>query len=221
MPKKRRTTMPQTKEQKAAYDKEYYIENKEAISVRVQIYQENNKEKRSAKAKEYREKNKKAIKEYREKNKEQIAAQKKEYNKKNKEQIAAYAKEYNEKNKEQIAAQRKEYRKINKVLIADISQVWRNKPETKKALREYNRMVNYGLTPDRFNSMLKEQNNKCKLCLVEFDELVFNHTLNVDHCHTTNKVRGLLCSLCNRGLGQFKDNIERLTQAINYLQENK
>ena len=81
-------------------------------------------------------------------------------------------------------------------------------------------MVNYGLTPDRFNSMLKEQNNKCKLCLVEFDELVFNRTLNVDHCHTTNKVRGLLCSLCNRGLGQFKDNIERLTQAINYLQEN-
>ena len=157
--------MPQTKEQKAAYDKEYYIENKEAISVRVQIYQENNKEKRSAKAKEYREK--------------------------------------------------------NKVLIAEISQVWRNKPETKKALREYNRMVNYGLTPDRFNSMLKEQNNKCKLCLVEFDELAFNYTLNVDHCHTTNKVRGLLCSLCNRGLGQFKDNIERLTQAINYLQENK
>ena len=183
--------MPQTKEQKAAYDKEYYIENKEAISVRVQIYQENNKEKRSAKAKEYREKNKEAIKEYR------------------------------EKNKEQIAAYRKEYREKNKVLIAEISQVWRNKPETKKALREYNRMVNYGLTPDRFNSMLKEQNNKCKLCLVEFDELAFNYTLNVDHCHTTNKVRGLLCSLCNRGLGQFKDNIERLTQAINYLQENK
>ena len=68
--------------------------------------------------------------------------------------------------------------------------------------------------------MLKKQNNKCKICLVEFDELIPNQKINVDHCHTTNKVRGLLCSLCNRGLGQFKDNTERLTNAINYLQEN-
>ena len=196
--------MPQTnKEKKAAYDKEYYIENKEAISARVKLYQENNKEKRSAKAKEWRKKNKEAIKQYYENNKEQINTKSKEWYENNKEKVAAQQKEYNEKNKEKIAAQQKEYREVNKVLIADM-----------------HRMARYGITPDSFKRMLKEQNNKCKICLVEFDELIPNQKINVDHCHTTNQVRGLLCSLCNRGLGHFKDNTKTLTKAINYLQEN-
>lgn len=40
---------------------------------------------------------------------------------------------------------------------------------------------------------------------------------HIDHCHKTNKFRGLLCSNCNSGLGLFKDNIERLQKAIEYL----
>ena len=152
--------------------------------------------------------------------KEQLAIKKKAYNEINKKQIAAQRKEYREKNKEKIATYMKEYREVNKVLIADINQIWRTKPKNKQALKEYNRMARYGITPDSFKKMLKEQNNKCNICSVEFDELIFNQKINVDHCHTTNKVRGLLCSLCNRGLGQFKDNTERLTNAINYLQEN-
>ena len=121
--------------------------------------------------------------------KEQRAAYIKEYREKNKEQIAAYIKEYREKNKEQLAARGKEYRLKSK----------------------------YGITLTENNVLLQKQNNKCKICLVEFS----NVTPNVDHCHTTNKVRGLLCRACNTGLGQFKDNTKLLTKAINYLQENK
>jgi len=127
------------------------------------------------------------------KSKEQKAAYMKEYNKeyreKNKEQIAAWNKEYYEENKEQIAAQGKEYRLKSK----------------------------YGMTLTENNVLLQKQNNKCKICLVEFS----NVTPNVDHCHTTNKIRGLLCRACNTGLGQFKDNTKLLTKAINYLEENK
>ena len=42
-------------------------------------------------------------------------------------------------------------------------------------------------------------------------------TLNVDHCHETGKIRGLLCHNCNRALGLFKDNVEFLERAILYL----
>jgi len=69
--------------------------------------------------------------------------------------------------------------------------------------------------------MLQKQNNKCKICSVKFDENASKTKACVDHCHTTNNVRGLLCRTCNAGLGYFKDNTERLTNAINYLQENK
>ncbi len=41
--------------------------------------------------------------------------------------------------------------------------------------------------------------------------------MNIDHCHTTGKFRGWLCGSCNRGLGQFKDSIERMEKAIAYL----
>lgn len=41
--------------------------------------------------------------------------------------------------------------------------------------------------------------------------------LAVDHCHRTNKVRGLLCTKCNLGLGYFADTEELLQQAVTYL----
>lgn len=42
----------------------------------------------------------------------------------------------------------------------------------------------------------------------------------VDHCHKTNRFRGWLCHPCNRGLGNFKDNINTLQNAINYLKNS-
>ena len=57
------------------------------------------------------------------------------------------------------------------------------------------------------------QNLKCAIC-EQVEELA------VDHCHTTGKVRGMLCNNCNNGIGRFKDNIDYLHNAINYLKEN-
>jgi len=63
--------------------------------------------------------------------------------------------------------------------------------------------------------MLKEQDNKCKICSYEFGQK--QGDIYVDHCHTTKEVRGLLCQGCNSGLGYFKDNKQSLANAIKYL----
>lgn len=63
--------------------------------------------------------------------------------------------------------------------------------------------------------MLESQGHKCRICGVPRSDV--NRDLAVDHCHETNRIRGLLCMLCNIGLGYFKDNSEVLASAIRYL----
>ena len=70
--------------------------------------------------------------------------------------------------------------------------------------------------------MLKSQNNVCAICHQKFGGgRNSNSRLGIDHCHTTGKVRGLLCSNCNRGLGMFKDSEERLKNALDYIKRSK
>ena len=196
--------MPQSKEQISAYNKEYNKKNKEQIAAYHKEYYETNKEQLTAYKKEYRKNNK-----------EQIAAYRKEYYETNKEQIAAYRKEYNKKNKEQIAAYDKEYYETNKEQRNAYNKRWSG--NNKEYISAQHREKKYGISPEDYDTMLKEQDNKCKICLVSFTTLK-PQLIHVDHCHTTKQVRGLLCNLCNTGLGFFKDNTETLTNAIIYLE---
>lgn len=62
--------------------------------------------------------------------------------------------------------------------------------------------------------MVTQQNGCCAIC--------GNPTpaLEIDHNHTTGDVRELLCGLCNRGLGNFKDDPERLLKAVEYVRRH-
>lgn len=81
----------------------------------------------------------------------------------------------------------------------------------------------YGITHEEYYQMLDEQNGVCKICGSEDNnnERCSSGKLFIDHCHTTGKVRGLLCSKCNHGLGQFNDDTDRLQKAIDYLNQFK
>lgn len=76
----------------------------------------------------------------------------------------------------------------------------------------------YNLTVDQWEDMLSKQKGKCAICNVHF--LDIKEKLNVDHCHTTGKVRALLCSSCNKMLGNAKDNQDILLKSIEYLKEH-
>ncbi len=82
----------------------------------------------------------------------------------------------------------------------------------------------YGITLEDFNNLLRKQNYVCASC--KNPEYAIDsktkqiRRLAVDHCHSTGKIRGLLCTGCNSGLGHFHDSIEKLQLAILYLQNN-
>lgn len=77
----------------------------------------------------------------------------------------------------------------------------------------------YGITMTDFNNMVASQEAKCKICKSTYPGP--KGRFAVDHCHKTNKVRGLLCYLCNIGLGSFRDNQEFLLSAVEYLKETQ
>jgi len=78
------------------------------------------------------------------------------------------------------------------------------------------RARNYGVSRKEFDKRIADQNNKCEICKLPF---VPEKTPHVDHCHTTNKVRGLLCNHCNRGLGGFRDSIQIMQSAQEYIKK--
>ena len=73
----------------------------------------------------------------------------------------------------------------------------------------------YGIAGDEYDKLLESQKGHCALCGMSPKDN--RKRLAVDHNHVTGKVRGLLCDRCNKGLGNFKDNIEVLKKAIKYL----
>lgn len=86
--------------------------------------------------------------------------------------------------------------------------------------RKFN-LKKYGLTVEDYDNLFEEQEGKCLICgSKEAGRANVAYRLFVDHCHSTGKVRGLLCHNCNAGLGHFKDSEELLNKAIRYLNEN-
>jgi len=81
----------------------------------------------------------------------------------------------------------------------------------------------YGITGEQLVQMAFDQGGKCAICGGKSigGKSQREKYLAVDHCHTSNKVRGLLCSHCNMGLGSFKDSPELLRLAAAYLERSR
>lgn len=76
-----------------------------------------------------------------------------------------------------------------------------------------NKVKKYGLTEQCYASMMDAQGGVCAIC----KDPPKQRRLAVDHCHTSGKIRGLLCGPCNVSLGQFKDDPRLLLEAAKYL----
>jgi hypothetical protein len=107
---------------------------------------------------------------------------------------------------------------------------WRYRPQTQisdeaaRSKRPANMWLKLGVTRDDYAAMSAEQNDLCAICQRpescpvdrRYPDLGARR-LAVDHCHTTGRVRALLCSACNLALGKMEDDKARLAAAIAYL----
>ncbi len=80
----------------------------------------------------------------------------------------------------------------------------------------------FGITHADYLLLVEKQGNRCAICRSDDPSKFTAGNVNwaVDHDHRTGKIRGLLCSRCNRGLGLFLDDVQIISRAIEYLKES-
>lgn len=104
------------------------------------------------------------------------------------------------------------------------SQAWRrkNKQKLRVTQKKSELKSKYGLTIEAFQSLAMAQGGKCAICRNQLGlDGAPSRNCCVDHDHATGNVRGILCRMCNIGLGNFKDNEVALAGAISYLRRSR
>lgn len=85
----------------------------------------------------------------------------------------------------------------------------KNPPASYK--RRWNLSTRYGITPEQVDAMRSAQSGVCGICVLPMKREC------IDHCHTTGKVRGLLCHRCNITLHAL-ENADYHAKALAYLE---
>lgn len=92
--------------------------------------------------------------------------------------------------------------------------------KTKEYRRWYTIKLRYGITKEEYETIFKNQGYKCCICKNTKSGHKNTDEMVVDHCHKTQKVRGLLCNRCNTFLGNVNEDVNILQEAIKYLKRH-
>lgn len=105
----------------------------------------------------------------------------------------------------------------NPELLAAKARKWReaNKEKLRRQRQARDLEKKYGLTAAQYDALVAGCSGCCQICGKTPKRLV------VDHCHDTGAVRGLLCSVCNIGLGMLCDDVAVLRNAVKYLLQRR
>lgn len=187
------------KECKSTSDHKYYLANQENIKTKQNHYYQENKTKVQAIQKKYREDNPDQLK----------LMRKQEYTK-HRDRYMDTAHSHYLHNKEEHLRQGKQWAIDN--------------PELSKSIGRDAHYRQYGICPEIKEQMLVDTDFQCSICSVSVDFT----SAHIDHIHSPKyktlpeaekriRIRGILCSFCNWGLGQFKDDVHLLNAAARYL----
>lgn len=109
--------------------------------------------------------------------------------------------------------------KARRIKRDSIKRKRKEDPARFKKIKNRAILKKYGLTEERYNKILQDQNFVCAICKKENSRK--GHRLSVDHDHVTGKVRELLCHNCNLLLGIVQDSIRYLQALIEYLAKHR
>lgn len=121
----------------------------------------------------------------------------------------AYARKWRAMNVDKI--RRKALERYHAMSSADRER-WKSKQRAAHLRRKY------GMTAEELDLLIAMHDNGCAICGAKFtDAPRGDGAMAVDHDHSTNRVRGLLCFKCNAGIGYFGDSPDVLVKAADYL----
>lgn len=147
-----------------------------------------------------------------------------EFNKQTKGQFGVTSKcktckiQYRQGNYINIKKQQDTWRQNNRAY--DLSKKKRYYELNKEQKRRSDLRNKFKMTLEEYNIILESQNFVCAICHQPETAKGNNGNIKplaVDHCHSTGKIRGLLCMFCNTGLGKFKDDVVSLQSAVDYI----
>lgn len=127
-------------------------------------------------------------------------------------------KAYYDANRERELERSRKWRQEN----AERMRAYRRTPQRRAsqiAGQRRRRLVKHGLSLEAYDSMLENQGGGCAICGTKTPG-ARTGVFAIDHCHKTGRVRGLLCTNCNNGIGRFHDDPDRLQRAARYLAAN-
>lgn len=127
--------------------------------------------------------------------------------------LKKYGVEYRKKNRHKMLATRRKYYDKNRTVISQKGKAYRKKNAA--ALSAAERKKKYGINLVDYHHLMASQLGCCAVCGKSPEKF------HVDHSHVTGKVRGLLCTKCNCGIGQLQDSPILLRQAALYLENSK
>jgi hypothetical protein len=120
---------------------------------------------------------------------------------------------------------RRQYYLDNRARCKEHMRTYNSTPERKARHAVVSRAATlqrkYGITVQEYDAMLADQGGRCAICGRTDSGSAATKYLAVDHCHSTGKVRGILCDPCNRGIGLLQDAVETVEAAAKYLRRNK
>lgn len=136
----------------------------------------------------------------------------------------AYQREYYQKNKDRINEVNKAWGKLRwkdpEYRASRIAQTtaWRKANPARSRIHNFRADLKkkFGIDFLTYSALLITQTGRCACCDAQFEDGQYG--VHVDHDHTDNKIRGLVCGRCNLMLGHSKDSTYRLRAGAAYLQ---